>query len=373
MSYPIINKILLNNFKCHKYFEEDFGVITLLSGGNAAGKSSIIQSILMHDVSWESNHIGKIQTYNVHGNNLGVPISIISQNNDEEILRIGIEINKEMRMIELKASDSDELSFDINNTEQIRLIKESDELYKYNLFYINAERFGPRLMNDIEYDGNLYVGSHGENTIYIISLVDQKEKVNSMLRIPKELNISEISRFSANCEAWLDFIIPGTKLKTYSDTEMGVSSIRYNNFGDTFYSPTATGFGITYVLPIIVQALIASMLKGSILMVENPEAHLHPYSQSMMGRFLGFISSTGTQVIVETHSEHLINGCRLQLAKLKKCDLARVLFFNKEVDGYRHQCMELSENGELAEWPDGFFDQTRKDLKELLEIKLCRK
>ncbi len=81
---------------------------------------------------------------------------------------------------------------------------------------------------------------------------------------------------------------------------------KFHLSGMEFYLPTATGFGITYVLPIIVQALVASTLENSVLIVENPEAHLHPLSQSSLGKFLALVAWSGVQVLVETHSEHII-------------------------------------------------------------------
>ena len=115
------------------------------------------------------------------------------------------------------------------------------------------------------------------------------------------------------------------------------------------------------------------MQSNSVIIVENPEAHLHPYSQSMVGRFLAYVAMTGTQVIVETHSEHFINGCRLQLAKEEKCDLAKILFFSKSDDGLLRKAITLNDKGELSDWPKGFFDQNQQDLRELLKLKLCKK
>ncbi len=66
--------------------------------------------------------------------------------------------------------------------------------------------------------------------------------------------------------------------------------------------------------PIIVQALAASVVGNPVLVIENPEAHLHPLSQSGLGKFLALVSADGLQVIVETHSGHIVDGCRIQAA-----------------------------------------------------------
>lgn len=113
--------------------------------------------------------------------------------------------------------------------------------------------------------------------------MDKLQKISGDFRLPKDLKISEIERFSANCEEWLNLIIPDTKIQYSVDVERSITTLMLQNQGE-FHLPIATGFGITYVLPIIVQALAASMIKNSVLIVENPEAHLHPLSQSRLGK-----------------------------------------------------------------------------------------
>jgi predicted ATPase len=191
---------------------------------------------------------------------------------------------------------------------------------------------------------------------------------NSAYKIPGELSVASSSRFNAVCEHWLGEIIPGAKFQVKSIPSLYISSIEFFDRGEGFL-PAATGFGITYALPIVVQALVASMIEKSIIIVENPEAHLHPYSQSAMGAFLALVASQGVQIIIETHSEHIINGCRLKLAKSKKTNLMSVMFFNKTGGGSDPQKLEVTEQGELSSWPEGFFDQSRRDLRELLEIR----
>ena len=107
------------------------------------------------------------------------------------------------------------------------------------------------------------------------------------------------------------------------------------------------------------------------MIVENPEAHLHPLSQSRLGKFLGLVAANGVQVILETHSEHIVDGCRIQTAKEKQCENMKILFFEKKESCSVCKNINIQDNGELEEWPEGFFDQKRKDLRELLEMRRC--
>ncbi|WP_164708190.1 AAA family ATPase, partial [Pseudomonas viridiflava] len=81
--------------------------------------------------------------------------------------------------------------------------------------------------------------------------------------------------------------------------------------------PVNTGFGISYVIPIIVAMLCTT--EGGYLLVENPEVHLHPAAQSILAELLTMAATCGIQVILETHSDHIINGIR---AHVKENEIA---------------------------------------------------
>lgn len=370
----MIKRIQLQNFKCHRIFEEDLKQINILAGGNAAGKSSIIQAILLAVKSYQNIDKKCVKTNNVYGLNLGLPTNLISENVEGQKMRISLHISDfglNIYDIIYKLDDMDETSFKLCNCEEmLKSLEVYEPISKTNIYYLNAERLGPRIVYDMNNDSNDYVGPYGEYTGYVIHEIDKKQRLNSSLSLPDALKISSISRFSANCEEWLQMIIPGTSLQYTVDMEKNMSMLKFQNDGD-YYLPPATGFGISYILPVIVQALLASMKKNAVLLVENPEAHLHPYSQSAVGKFLAYVAACGVQVIVETHSEHVIDGCRLQLAYLKKCDLMKTLFFSKENQESIYKTIQTRENGELEEWPEGFFDQKRIDLRELLEMRKC--
>ena len=123
-------------------------------------------------------------------------------------------------------------------------------------------------------------------------------------------------------------------------------------------------------MPIIVSGLIAE--KGSLLIVENPEAHLHPSGQSRIGQFLAAIASTGVQVVIETHSEHVINGVRIAALKdFIANDKILINFLKKENGEIEINSIEVNELGDLNDFPEGFFDQVEQDLIKLIKLKNC--
>ena len=372
MSEIKIEKILLKNFKCHKSFVTDMKNLNILTGSNASGKSSIVQALLLAFKSWEMCEKKRIDTNRIYGMNLGIPISIVSEDLEEKNIEIAMFPNGiENRVVLGLSDDHDEMCFDICNYEEIIEGKEHGyHLSKMHLFFLNAERMGPRIVSFINDIIPYSVGNMGENTSYILSEMDKLQKVNGSFRLHKDLKISEIERFSANCEEWLNVIIPDTKIQYSVDIEKNITTLMLQNQGE-FHLPIATGFGITYVFPIIVQALAASMIENSVLIIENPEAHLHPLSQSRLGKFLALIAANDVQVIIETHSEHIVDGCRIQAAKEKQCKNMKILFFEKKDNNSICKNINVQDNGELEEWPEGFFDQKRVDLRELLEMRRC--
>jgi predicted ATPase len=116
-------------------------------------------------------------------------------------------------------------------------------------------------------------------------------------------------------------------------------------------------------LPIIDSGLIAK--PGEILIIENPEAHLHPYAQSIIAKFLSLVSKTGVQVFIESHSDHILNGLRIEVYDqvIKNEDL-NVLYFDNDLDSI-YTKIEIDSEGGVLNWPEKFFDQATKDLNYL--------
>ena len=120
------------------------------------------------------------------------------------------------------------------------------------------------------------------------------------------------------------------------------------------------------MLPIVVAALSAD--RDGLLLIENPEVHLHPAGQAAMGKFLTEVAAAGVQVLLETHSDHVLNGIRRAVRDgTLSAGAAAVHFFRPCRDdgrggGAQVQSPALDEAGNVDSWPDGFFDQFDKDM-----------
>ncbi|PHV69595.1 hypothetical protein CS063_14895 [Sporanaerobium hydrogeniformans] len=372
----MIREIEIRNYKCLVNKKITVGNLNFFAGGNAVGKSSFIQAILLLRSAYSQTDKGEVQLNDFYGTNLGLAKNAIATNHDDT------------SQIEIKASCYDRniyhaiykvgeeitmpFALEIVNREDIeRQKKESNsKIDNISFTYLNAERIGPRIALDMGNDKNLNIGFKGEYTNHVINKADKLR-----IDIHDNLKVSVLDKFSAHCQEWLNTIIPGIELSTEVNENVNKAIIQYKNnkTSSEFYTPTGTGFGITYTLPIIVGGLLASKQKDSIFIVENPEAHLHPSAQSNLGKFLALLSSTGIQLFIETHSEHIINGARLQLAKMHNTDNMHVFFFSNEGKSIDIDSITLNEYGELDHWPIGFFDQSKIDLRELVRLRMCGK
>ena len=132
-----------------------------------------------------------------------------------------------------------------------------------------------------------------------------------------------------------------------------------------FHRPQHVGFGLSHVLPILVAALVARV--GDMLLIENPEVHLHPAGQALMGRFLAEVAASGVQVILETHSDHVLNGARRAVrdAVVSPADVVLHFFRDRNLDGDQVVSPRVDVRGNVDFWPEGFFDQFDKDATAL--------
>jgi len=171
-------------------------------------------------------------------------------------------------------------------------------------------------------------------------------------------------------------ISPGVIVK--AEKILGVDAVR---LGYEFESvdgntdeimPTNVGFGITYVLPVVVALLSAK--PGDILVIENPESHVHPKGQSSIGKLIALVASLGVQIVIETHSDHIINGVLITCKKNEAGesgidkDLVKIYYFTREDITHSSKIDEIKvlNDGKIDKQPAGFFDQTENDLSYLL-------
>jgi len=127
------------------------------------------------------------------------------------------------------------------------------------------------------------------------------------------------------------------------------------------------GFGLSYSLTVIVALLIGSLNK-SIVLIENPEAHLHPRGQTEMAKLIARSIEAGAQVIVETHSDRLFDGFRLSVKENPSLadSIIAYWFYLNEDRLTEYEKIHILNDGRVDNWPTGMFDQFEINASQLL-------
>lgn len=360
----MVSRIQIKNFKCLRDHEFELKPLTILAGANGSGKSSLIQAVLLLQACHEAaTGDGIVGMEKVFSHNIGAVSQLISQNFvDTQEAAISADIAQYPIGIHLTLGGTKKQRMAVSGNVG-KIPQDSFPIFQY----LNAERLGPRLNTGIGASDKI-ISPDGQNAAYLVDLADQEEYV-----VSNDLRSgSEPMKFSYQVEKYLSAIMGNVKLYYEIDYNSAfVKTTIQTPAAEQPVTPPLTGFGYSYAFPIVVAGLLCSCtcFSNMTLIVENPEAHLHPSAQSNMGKFLALLAGCGVQVIVETHSEHIIDGARLQLAHEKKTDCMRVQFFSYDEQGTSVKQIDVNQKGELTSWPKGFFDQKQKDLRELLSMK----
>jgi predicted ATPase len=171
----------------------------------------------------------------------------------------------------------------------------------------------------------------------------------------------QAATFRQQINSWCNELFPGAEVNSLPILRTTLMQLQLRS-GPTaeWTNPANIGYGISYAFPILVAGLCSN--ENQPLIIDSPEAHLHPKGQSAIGRFLAQMASAGSQILIETHSDHLLNGVRLALREgiVKPEDVA-IYFFSPEAASHVTK-LSVDKNGSLSHWPEGFFDQSERDL-----------
>jgi len=362
-----IKNIKITNFKSLKNIKLELNNLTIITGVNSVGKSSLIQSLLLIKQNQE-------KFYSIRGNKMvNINDKYVSLGNKKDILYE--EVFEENIKIEISNRDKKhKLIFNNKNLkiDNIELISEKKEdilnIFYDDFQYIETDRVSPNIsyaLSDEEIEKNL-IGIKGEYTAHYLATNPHKKVLDCFIH-----QNSKTSQLLENVSLWLSEISSNISVKAKLYDELQQVNLTYQyTYKDTTtrdYTPLNVGFGITYVLPIIVSILKAQ--KGDLLIIENPESHLHPAGQSKVAELCAIASANGVQIIVETHSDHFLNGIRVATKKaLLTPNQSKVYYFRKEKDELETQIdkINIDKEGGIDRYPKGFFDQMDEDLDKLI-------
>jgi len=377
----MITKLKIANFKSHKNTELNTGNLTVLTGINSSGKSSVLQSLLLLRQSFKKGRLS-------NGLDLNEPLCEIGFGEDA-ISRFATK-NRITFTLEGENNESYDFQFNVEDrledthlprigSKVIGLSKHSLRMLFSNEFqYISSSRWA----NINSYPPDSYAvkaekqlslkNGQGELVAHFLNYYGESKNfsiTSDLLLHPKNPSRNLLEQVIE----WEREISPriGIIAKPIASGEF---EIKYEYEGGGNNEPIKNiktknvGFGISYSLPVVVALLSAK--PGTLLIIENPEAHLHPRGQSKLAELMALVAQTGVQIFVETHSDHIFNGLRKAISQKRiDKDKVKVHFFELNDENISVQTeIHFSDNGRILNSINGLFDQFDNDLDELLGL-----
>lgn len=265
-------------------------------------------------------------------------------------------------------------SFVFSGVEEVR------EYFTTKIKYLGPLREEPRALYPLDGNDSITdVELKGENTAAVFE-ANKNEEVEYIS--PENFcdGFSGASKTRATLSeavnSWLEYLGVAQKMTTFDRGKMGHElKISTGQKGQT-RDLTHVGVGVSQVLPILVMSLLAK--RGDVLILEQPELHLHPRVQTRLADFFVTMELLDKQCLIETHSEYLINRLRFMVAKSDDTALAdntTLYFVEKDADmGYsKYRPVTINKYGVIEDWPDGFFDESEKMAVEILRAGMAKK
>jgi len=212
-----------------------------------------------------------------------------------------------------------------------------------NLFYLGPLREYPRRYYFVSGEKPIHVGVKGERAVEVLLVTSRTsdkifKRVNSWF---EKLGVGKVS-FKPLTESLYTLSV------THPTIKKGSQNVETNI--------AAGGFGASQILPVIVEGFYAP--ENAVILIEQPEIHLHPKLQAEMGDLLIDISKTEKWLVIETHSEHLLMRIQRRIAEgsITTDDVA-IYYFEQEKGGTNITQLELDTYGRFTNWPKGFFEE----------------
>lgn len=374
--------------------------LTLISGKNSSGKSSVLQAILL-------------LARNCNPDNVKPMYSLVRKYMDpaETANR---QVGANSFTIAAMFQDGESLSLTVDATGTHCGGRTSQLLHEHTLYFLSANRLGPESV--ALYSREYKVGDNGEflfgtyervksqccDPNLTVNLIPDIFFRNDVFAMPFDAALKRLqtlytesgpeypifedetaplpgkdcepdtlffSQFHTQINFWLSFITQ--TWVTLCTRRISSDQVCVNFLQESLHGidPFNLGTGMSYLVKMLILCFLA--VPGDVVLIENPEVHLHPEAQARLGSFFGFMASRGVQLIIETHCEHLINKIRFQAYTGALSSKHAIVYYRNDVrepfkkitidqDGHFNDVQ-----GRKAAFPSGFFDTS---LGELLEL-----
>jgi predicted ATPase len=377
----MITSLYIENYKIHKRTTLNLKNLSVLTGQNSSGKSSIIQMLLLLRQSYLKGELKNGLQLQGDLCNVGLISDALCKYAEEDIVKTSFVENDILYNWEFSQRNNSIFQDMIPVKENNVLIGDAiPSVFSNDFQYISASRWSPRESYPLNTSA-VEIKKQLSSELGLCDLVPHylyhfgKEKnwtIKEELKYDENQSLDLIDQVSA----WENIISKGVNVIPQREGKAFVLKYSFNKPND-FISPdefnaTNVGYGLSYALPIIVALLTASA--NSLIIIENPEIHLHPHGQSELAKLIARTAQMGAQIIIETHSDHIINGILVATKQFengeKGVDRNKVQLLNCKKDDVTQTAevtpINIIGDGKIDVQPEGFFDQTEKDLSYLL-------
>ena len=386
----MITQLTIENFKCFSH-KQTFNLsnLNIFAGVNGRGKSSAFQILLLLAQSLNKNgninhlctngdfvklsHFKDLLNSELESNDV-IRIEIDTNDNEYKNIYLGYKEKNEWNgeICELKISGTDyftsvgEIGANSGQSTNERFLQftypQMNKLFS-PYFFISASRLGPTLYEDKQEEEDFNpLGAIGEKRLAVLA---SHSSLNSI-----RFDNSKTTSLLEEVNKWCNYIMSGLQLDLNKTENTIQLRMKNKKTMQQWAKSVNMGFGYSYILSIIIISLIAE--KGSVVFIENPEAHLHPLAQARLMELLTRLAMTEVQVHIETHSEHIINSTRLYcLQEDKNITQKNIsIYFFDEL--FKVHELKIDNKGQIPEWPAGFFDLQEQQLMQILQLGLMK-
>jgi len=350
----MIDSVFIKGFKCFDEVDMELSGITLLTGVNSGGKSSFIQALLLlsQNVSYR-----KLSPLNGHLVSIGRFVEARNFVTNSKEFYIEITSGKNKLSYRFTGEGDDCVS------EKLSCDDELVRIFDYNqrhIHYLCADRIGVKDIYNKNLDQADKYGVFGE---YALDFLEKNKSIKLDERLIKD---SSSLTLEAQLNYWLKYIL-NAEISTEDIIGTDRVKVEYSYQGLRKLRPSNIGSGISYIISALIIGLSAE--SGDLILLENPEIHLHPKAQAKLTEFFVCIANFGAQLIIESHSDHIYNGIRRNINKntISPTDVA-IYFFQTKGGLSEPTRIEINKCGQVINHQEGLFDQFDNDLDELLGL-----
>jgi len=386
----MITELQMEHFKCFDSLQLPLSPLTLFTGFNAAGKSTVLQTLLLLAQTLRTQRRSPELRLQGPMANLGVPRDVINRSYGGNELSLGVRTN-ETALLWKFVKDESERTFGATKLEFTSA--DSNCIWDKDFYGIRpnvCDEPVSKLLESIEHviflsgsrqvDTDLFptpedpedsIGDVGPLGQYAAWWLHQ-EGDNPLQITRRHRNAQSLTTIRQQLNAWADDLFPGTEFNSIPIP--GTSQMRLqikSSPTSDWTRPANIGYGITYAFPTLLAGL--TVPEGRTLIIDSPESHLHPRGQARIGSFLAQMAASGVQILLETHSDHVMDGVRIAIREgLLQPEKAAFHYFDRNDSTTRVTSPQIDSDGRLSEWPEGFFDQHRRNMARLVSPKASR-